>query len=223
MPWLSGRVLDLRPRGCGFEPHWGHCLVSLSKNINPSLVLVQPRKTRPFKTERLLMGRKETNQTSKQKKAFSICDKYQNLIFKLLFVFIFQENIYQTIISVVVAYSRATRESSDKLAFHAVQSPLLLAHIKNGCRWRLRQNHRQWAPLDSRIYIPSVTQTCYTAFIMAWPIPLHCSHLAWPIPLHCIHLGVTNSITLHSSWRNPFRYTAFILADPFCYTAFTMA
>ena len=38
---------------------------SLSKNINPSLVLVQPRKTRPFITERLLMGRKESNQTKK--------------------------------------------------------------------------------------------------------------------------------------------------------------
>ena len=25
--WLSGRVLDLRPRGCGFEPHWRHCLM----------------------------------------------------------------------------------------------------------------------------------------------------------------------------------------------------
>ena len=35
----------------------------MSKNINPSLVLVQPRKTRPFITERLLMGRKEPNQT----------------------------------------------------------------------------------------------------------------------------------------------------------------
>ena len=42
--------------------------VSLSKNINPSLVLVQPRKTRPFITERLLMGRKESNQTNKQTK-----------------------------------------------------------------------------------------------------------------------------------------------------------
>ena len=38
-------------------------LLSLSKDINPSLVLVQPRKTRPFITERLLMGRKESNQT----------------------------------------------------------------------------------------------------------------------------------------------------------------
>ena len=65
--WLSGRVLDSRPKGRGFEPHRRHCVVSLSKNINPSLALVQPRKTRPFITERLLMGRKESNQTNKQK------------------------------------------------------------------------------------------------------------------------------------------------------------
>ena len=58
--WLSGRVLDLRPKGREFEPRRRHCVVSLSKNINPSLILVQPRKTRPFITERLLMGRKES-------------------------------------------------------------------------------------------------------------------------------------------------------------------
>ena len=63
--WLSGRVLDSRPKGRGLEPHRRHCVVSLSKNINPSLVLVQPRKTRPFITERLLRGRKELNQTNK--------------------------------------------------------------------------------------------------------------------------------------------------------------
>ena len=62
--WLSGRVLDSRPRGRWFEPHGRHCVVTLSKNINPSLVLVQPRKTHPFITERLLMGRKESNQTN---------------------------------------------------------------------------------------------------------------------------------------------------------------
>ena len=67
--WLSGRVLDSRPKGRGFEPHRRHCVVSLSKNINPSLVLVQPRKTHPFITERLLMGRKESNQT-KQNQCF---------------------------------------------------------------------------------------------------------------------------------------------------------
>ena len=60
---LSGRVLDSRLRGSRFEPDWRHCVVSLSKNINPSLVLVQPRKTRPLINERLLMGRKESNQT----------------------------------------------------------------------------------------------------------------------------------------------------------------
>ena len=64
--WLSGRVLVSRPKGRGFEPHRRHCVVSLSKNINPSLVLVQARKTRPFITERLLIGRKESNQTKHQ-------------------------------------------------------------------------------------------------------------------------------------------------------------
>ena len=63
--WLSGRVLDSRPTVHGFEPHRRHCVVSLSKNINPSLVLVQPRKTCPFITERLLMECKESNQTKK--------------------------------------------------------------------------------------------------------------------------------------------------------------
>ena len=47
--WLSGRELNLRPKGRRFEPHRRHCIVSLSKNINPSLVLVQPKKTCPFK------------------------------------------------------------------------------------------------------------------------------------------------------------------------------
>ena len=65
--WLSGTVLDSRPRGQGFKPHWHHCIVSLIKKINPSLVLVQPRKICPFITERLLMGRKESNQTKTNK------------------------------------------------------------------------------------------------------------------------------------------------------------
>ena len=29
--WLNGRVLDLRPKGRGFEPHRRHWVVSLSK------------------------------------------------------------------------------------------------------------------------------------------------------------------------------------------------
>ena len=65
---LSGRVLDSKPRGHGFEPHRRYCVVSLSKYINPSLVLVQPMKTGPFITERLLMGHKESNQAKKQAK-----------------------------------------------------------------------------------------------------------------------------------------------------------
>ena len=63
--WLSGRVLDSRPKGHGFEPHRRHCVVSLSNKNNPSFVLVQPRKTRPFINEKLLMGCKESNQQTK--------------------------------------------------------------------------------------------------------------------------------------------------------------
>ena len=62
----SGSVVESLTRDRRAEPHRRHCVVSLSKNINPSLVLVQPRKTRPYITERLLMGRKESNQTNKQ-------------------------------------------------------------------------------------------------------------------------------------------------------------
>ena len=63
----SGSVEECltRDRGHRFEPYWRHCVVSLSKNINPSLVLVQPWKACPFIAERFLMGRKESNQTNK--------------------------------------------------------------------------------------------------------------------------------------------------------------
>ena len=50
--WPSGRVLDSRSRGCGFEPHRRHCV----GYINPCLVLVQHRKTPPDITEKLLTG-----------------------------------------------------------------------------------------------------------------------------------------------------------------------
>ena len=33
--WLGDRVLDMRLRGCGFEPHWRHCVVSLSNTLYP--------------------------------------------------------------------------------------------------------------------------------------------------------------------------------------------
>ena len=57
---------------------WGAAGSSLTvlcpwaRHINPSLVLVQPRKTRPFITERLLMGRKESNQIE-QMSVSAIC------------------------------------------------------------------------------------------------------------------------------------------------------
>ena len=53
-------------RGATGKSHTGvTALYPWARHINPSLVLVQPRKIGPFITERLLMGRKESNQTSK--------------------------------------------------------------------------------------------------------------------------------------------------------------
>ena len=43
-------------------------LCPCARHINPSLVLVQLMKTRPYITERLLMGRKESNQTKQTNK-----------------------------------------------------------------------------------------------------------------------------------------------------------
>ena len=51
-----------------------------ARHINSSLVLVQPRKTCPYITERLLMGRKESN---KQNKYININPLYTNVFFLL--------------------------------------------------------------------------------------------------------------------------------------------
>ena len=56
-PLLSGRVLDTRPRGRRFEPHRRHCVVVLEQD---TFILAY----RPFITERLLMGRKESNKNN---------------------------------------------------------------------------------------------------------------------------------------------------------------
>ena len=48
----------------GSSPTGDIALCPKARRIYPSLVLIQPRKTRPYITERLLMGRNESNQTS---------------------------------------------------------------------------------------------------------------------------------------------------------------
>ena len=86
--WLSGRVLDSRPRDSGFQPQGRHSVVFLSKTFNPSLELVQSRKTRPYITVRLLKGRKESNQTQIHNilhEELRVCCNYlQHVFFKTL-------------------------------------------------------------------------------------------------------------------------------------------
>ena len=50
-------LIDLRPRGCGFEPHQRLCICVLKQDtLILASILVQPRKTRPDITEKLLTG-----------------------------------------------------------------------------------------------------------------------------------------------------------------------
>ena len=51
----------------------GLFILPKARHIYPSLVLVQPRKTRPCLTERLLMGCKESNQTKQNKSIYIKC------------------------------------------------------------------------------------------------------------------------------------------------------
>ena len=55
--WVDfGSGAEAKMQGRGFKPHRHHCAVSLTRHINPSLVLVQSRKTHPDVLERLLTG-----------------------------------------------------------------------------------------------------------------------------------------------------------------------
>ena len=71
--WCSGSVEECltRDRGAGGSRLTGvTALCPLVRHINHSLALVQPRETRPFISERLFMGCKESNQTNKKAYTF---------------------------------------------------------------------------------------------------------------------------------------------------------
>ena len=40
---LSGTVLNYRSRGCGFEPHWGHCTVSILSSTKAYVMGIQKK------------------------------------------------------------------------------------------------------------------------------------------------------------------------------------
>ena len=61
----SGSVVECLTRDQGVAGS-SLTVVLARQHIYPSLVLAQPRKTRPCLTERLLTGRKESKQTNKQ-------------------------------------------------------------------------------------------------------------------------------------------------------------
>ena len=70
--------------GTGSSPTGVTALCPSARHINPSLLLVQPGKTRPYITERLLMGLKESNQT--KNKSNHSCSR-QNILSQPYFHF----------------------------------------------------------------------------------------------------------------------------------------
>ena len=77
---MSGSVVECltRDRGDACSSLTGvTALCPWANYINPSLVLVQPRKTRSYITERVLMGRKESQQTNRIKLSFFIKGLYE--------------------------------------------------------------------------------------------------------------------------------------------------
>ena len=78
--WLSVWLETERPR-VRASPASLRCGLR-ARHIYPSLVLVQPRKTRPCLTERLLMGRKKSNQTNKTDKFLAL--NFSDAVFILL-------------------------------------------------------------------------------------------------------------------------------------------
>ena len=111
--WLSGRVFKLRPRGRGFDPHLRHCVVVLEQDtFCPCLVLVQPRKTRPCLTERLLMESKESNQAKLADKQ----DWHNILCFLISYWSLFQVQSYLplSIINYGISKHYASSQVSDR-------------------------------------------------------------------------------------------------------------
>ena len=76
--WLNGKVLGLRLKSWGSSLTGITALWHWARHINPSLVLIQPRKTRPYITERLLMEHKK-NQIQRDLQHFHFIQHFPRL------------------------------------------------------------------------------------------------------------------------------------------------
>ena len=81
-----------------------------ARHINLSLELVQPRKTHPYITERLLMGHKESNQTNQAKHGkLDVKGRELGILFICLPIgSLFQTGYYDLIIKLSVDLTSAT-------------------------------------------------------------------------------------------------------------------
>ena len=101
----SCSVVECLTQDRGAEGSSVTALCLWARHINPSLVLVQPRKTCPYITERLLMGHKESNQTNcKPSRKHQLCSYFVTDIINTDIVF--KHTIYQNMFRCIYFINR---------------------------------------------------------------------------------------------------------------------
>ena len=129
-------MVDLRPKGRGFEPpppppQSVTASFPWARHINPNLVLVQPRKTRPVKD--CWLGRKESNQTNKHCLAIVLQPNLVNLGLDALFRIISSLNHMELDISHILP------QNDYKQGFYIKHK--LCAHIRKVSGRRTNSQH----------------------------------------------------------------------------------
>ena len=87
---VSGRVFDLRQRGCGFKPHRRHCVVSLSKT-HLSLLSTGSTQDDPFRHNRKIVDWDVKNPI-KQINCNGVCQSVHHCSLINAFIANFSEN-----------------------------------------------------------------------------------------------------------------------------------
>ena len=87
--WLSGRVLDSRPKGRGFEPHRRHCVVVLEKD---TFILAEyrfnPGRPAPVKLNQIKQ-KKNAKSEEHVGRSYPKPEYYEELIKKNRFLYVF--------------------------------------------------------------------------------------------------------------------------------------
>ena len=153
-----------------------------ARHINPSLVLVKPRKIRPYITERLSMGRKESNQT-KKKIYTELFSGAKTLVWDLIYI--------DTLCIQHKNSGPKKRVCKWKLFFLFLNQKLCCGYSKELSRWEGSFEHpkHMFKQMDKKIIA-----ILHSKKLLNWPyaklLKLHgCAGLCEPHELSNIHVS----------------------------------